>query len=218
MVIFNNKYIEYFKIGFKKSIEYKSYLFGIFLSPFLIGFFYYFIWKFIFENKYLNYVKEGVFNGNFSSFTIGGFTFSEMIVYLIIGLLINSVRSQDLPREISQLIKSGDITIFLCRPVNFVKSVVFESFGSKFLRILIFMILLIFMTYFFNINYPKGFLLIIFLFYAIFMVLFDIFLYILIGGLSFWFVEIFGFQNSIEHILWILSGRALPLSLFPSWF
>ena len=49
------------------------------------------------------------------------------------------------------------------------------------------------------------------------MLLFDIVLYVIIGGLAFWFVEIWGIKASIEQILWILSGRVLPLTLFPAW-
>jgi len=212
-----NKYLEYFKIGFKKSIEYKSYLLGILTTPVFMGVFFYFIWSYIFEVKYNNAIKSGEFIGSLSQYTIGGFTFNEMLVYLIIGLLINTARSSDISNRISEVIKSGDIAIYLCRPVNFVKSLLAEGVGSKVINFFIFIILLIVMTNLFNLPYPKGVILVIFLIYAILMILFDIVLYVLIGGLSFWFVEIWGIRASIEQIIWILSGRVLPLSLFPSW-
>ena len=212
-----NTYLEYFKIGFKKSIEYKSYIFGVLTTPLFMGFFFYYIWQYIYQIKYEAAIKAGEFVGNLSQFTIGGFTFNEMLVYLIIGLLINASRSADISNRISEVIKSGDIATYLCRPVNFVKSLLFENMGGKVINLFVFIILLIIMTKLFSLPYPKGSIFIIFIFYALLMILFDIILYILIGGLSFWFVEIWGIRASIEQVLWILSGRVLPLSLFPIW-
>ena len=203
----NNKYVEYFKIGFKKSVEYKSYLIGALTTPLFMGVFFYFIWNYIYS------VKSGGVDG----FTIGGFTFEEMIVYLIIGLLINTARSSDIAQRISEEIKSGNVAIFLCRPVNFVKSLLADGIGTKVIPLFTFVILLIAMTEFFGLPYPTIGILGIFLIYAVLMLLFDIVLYVSIGGLSFWFVEIWGIRASIEQILWILSGRVLPLSLFPIW-
>lgn len=204
----NNTYVEYFKIGFKKSIEYKSYLIGALTTPVFMGVFFYFIWSYIFEVK-----SAGV-----AGFTIGGFTFDEMMVYLIIGLLINTAKSSDVTEKISALVKSGDIAIYLCRPVNFVKSILFESFGSKIINLFVFTILLIVMTFLFNLPVPTFWIFLVFLVYAVFMIIFDVILYVIIGGLSFWFVEIWGIRASIEQVLWILSGRVLPISLFPVWF
>lgn len=204
----NSMYLEYFKIGFKKSIEYKSYIISALTTPIFMGVFFYFIWSYIYQIK-----SDGVVG-----FTIGGFTFEEMMVYLIIGLLINSARSSGISDGIAQTIKSGDIAIYLCRPVNFVKSLLFDGMGAKVIPLLSFIILLGIMTFTFNLPYPTATIFLVFVIYAIFMLIFDIVLYSLIGGLSFWFVEIWGIRASIEQILWILSGRVLPLSLFPSWF
>lgn len=213
----SNKYVEYFKIGFKTSIEYKSYLIGALLTPAFMGVFFYYIWSYIFQVKWESAVAEGSFGGTLSQFTIGSFTFEEMMVYLIIGLFLNTARSSEIADRISQTIKSGDISIFLCRPVNFVKSLLFDGIGSKVVNLFVFTILLVVMTYLFNLPTPSGAIWGIFIIYLFLMLLFDIVLYVIIGGLSFWFVEIWGIKASIEQILWILSGRVLPLTLFPSW-
>jgi len=176
-------------------------------TPLFMGIFYYFIWSYIYAVK----------GGGDPTYLIGGFTFKEMIVYLIIGLLINSARSSDISNRISEVIKSGDISIFLCRPVNFVKSLLAEGIGGKVINLIMFTILLIIMTNLFNLPYPKGSIFAIFLIYAVLMLFFDIVMYVIIGSLSFWFVEIWGIRSSIEQVLWILSGRTLPLSLFPIW-
>ena len=212
-----NTYIEYFKIGFKKSVEYKSYLIGALITPLFMGIFFYFIWSYIFEVKYAAAVKTGDFVGEFSAFTIGTFTFDQMLVYLIIGLLINATRSQDVSDKISETIKSGDIAIYLCRPVSFVKSLLADGIGTKVINFFVFIILLVVMTNLIGLPYPTGNIMGIFLVYAVLMILFDIMLYVIIGGLSFWFIEIWGIRASIEQILWILSGRVLPLTLFPLW-
>lgn len=209
------KYIEYFKIGFKTSVEYKSYILGALITPAFMGFFFYFIWSYIYDVRYTAALEEGIFLGGFSSFTIGGFTFEEMLVYLLIGLLFSVVRSTQISDDISEKIRSGDISIFLCRPVSFIKSIVFQGFGLKVINLLIFAVLLVAMTVILQLPNPPLTILMIFLAYAILMIIFDIFLYIMIGGLSFWFVEIWGIRASIEQVLWILSGRVLPLTLFP---
>jgi ABC-2 type transport system permease protein len=204
----SNKYIEYFKIGFRKSIEYKSYLLSVFLTPLFMGIFFYFVWSYIYSVK----------GGGDSEFLIGGFTFTQMLVYLIIGLLINVSRSSEISQRISETIKSGDIAIYLCRPVNFVKSLLADSIGSKVIYFFAFLLLLGIMTNLLGLPYPAGTLMILFVIYAIMFLIFDTIVYAIIGGLAFWFTEIWGIRNAVEQIWWILSGRILPLSLFPIWF
>ena len=209
------KYVEYLKIGFKTSIEYKSYLLGALITPAFMGFFFFFIWSYIYEIRYESAIESGEFTGSLLNFTIGGFTFEMMMVYLLIGLLLNTARSSEISDSISQTIKSGDVAIFLCRPVNFVKSLLFQGIGAKIVNLFVFTLLLVVMTYLFNLPTPDIGIFAIFIVYAVLMLLFDIIIYVMIGGLSFWFVEIWGIKASIEQILWILSGRVLPLSLFP---
>ena len=213
------KYIEYFKLGFKTSIEYKSYLIGALVTPAFMGVFFYYIWSYIYQVKWESAIEELGTEavGALTSFTIGGFTFQEMMVYLIIGLLLNTARSSEIADRISQTIKSGDISIFLCRPVNFVKSLLADGIGAKVVNLFVFTILLVVMTYLFDLPTPTGSIWGIFIIYLFLMLLFDIVLYVIIGGLAFWFVEIWGIKASIEQILWILSGRVLPLTLFPAW-
>ena len=130
------KYTEYFKIGFKKSVEYKSYLIGALVTPLFMGFFFYFIWSYIFEVK-----SKGV-----AGYQIGGFTFEEMIIYLVIGLLIQTAKQTEISDRISATIKSGDISIFLCRPVNFVKSLLSDGIGEKIIPFATFVVLLAVVT------------------------------------------------------------------------
>ncbi|MDA3856568.1 MAG: ABC-2 family transporter protein [Candidatus Woesearchaeota archaeon] len=177
-----HKYVEYFKIGFKKSIEYKSYLIGTITTPFFMGVFFYFIWQYIFEIK----------GGGDPNFLIGGFTFAEMIVYLVIGLLINTARASDISDRISQMIKSGDIAIMLCRPVNFVKSLLADSFGSRIINIGMFFFLLLGITKIAGIPYPPAGIFTLFIVYGFLLIFFDIVINVMIGGLAFWLTEIWG--------------------------
>lgn len=212
------KYLEYFKLGFKTSIEYKSYIIGALVTPAFMGVFFYYIWSYIYQVRWETAVAEGTAAvATLSEYTIGGFTFQEMMVYLIIGLLLNTARSSEIADRISQTIKSGDISIFLCRPVNFVKSLLADGIGAKVVNLFVFTVLLVVMTYLFDLPTPTGSIWGIFIIYLFLMLIFDIVLYVIIGGLSFWFVEIWGIKASIEQILWILSGRVLPLTLFPAW-
>ena len=203
-----SKYLEYFKIGFKKSIEYKSYLIGTLTTPIFMGIFFYFIWSYIFQVK----------GGGDPNYLIGGFTFHEMVLYLIIGLLIQTAKSTDISQKISEIIKSGDIATYLCRPVNFVKSLLADGFGEKIIPFTMFAGLLIVMTKFLGLNFPDFSIIIIFIIYGIMLIFFQIILDVIVGGFAFWLTEIWGVQSSISQILWILSGRALPLSLFPQAF
>jgi ABC-2 type transport system permease protein len=211
------KYLEYFKIGFKKSIEYKSYLIGTLITPLFLGTFFYIIWKFIYLNNYHLSISKGLFNGNLNNFTIGGFTFNEMILYLIINLLIANLKVNYLPKNISNIIKSGDIVIYLSKPINFVKSLLYENIGTKVINFFIMSLLLITLTKLLNINFPNLITTILFIIYGLFMILFYNLLFILIGGLSFWLIEIGGIKASFDQIFWILTGKVFPINLFPLW-
>ncbi len=198
-----NKYLKYFKIGFLKSIEYKSSILLTFVSPFVIAVFFYFVWGYLYS---------------LSGGLIGGFTYKEMIFYLIFGLIIHAIRSSELAEKICEEVKSGDIAIYLCRPVSFVKSVFAEGFGERIIQIFMVLVALIVITLVADLPIPNIQTLGILVLYLILFIIFDIVLYSIIGAFSFWFTEIWGIRRAIEHIQLVLTGRILPLSLFPLWF
>jgi len=140
-----------------------------------------------------------------------------MLAYLFIILALNVFKNSNISESISGIVKSGDIAIYLCRPINFIKSLLFEEFGTKVINFFVFFILVFVMTFFLGLPYPTGSILGIFIIYGLLLIFFDIILYTIIGGLSFWLVEIWGVRASISQVLSILSGRILPLSLFPAW-
>ena len=170
-----------------------------------MGIFFYFIWSYIYAVK----------SGGDPTYLIGGFTFSEMMIYLVIGLLIQTAKSTEISERIAQTIKSGDIAIFLCRPVNFVKSLLSDGIGEKIIPFITFAFLLALVTKLFAVNTPSISILGLFVVYGILLIIFQIIVDVIIGGFAFWLTEIWGIRSSIIQIQWILSGRALPLSLFP---
>jgi len=74
MVFKNNKYYEYFIFGFKNIREYKFQFIGLFIYPLLVVLLSIVIWRYIFLEK--------------GTKLIGGFTYKEMIIYILITQLL----------------------------------------------------------------------------------------------------------------------------------
>ena len=56
-----------------------------------------------------------------------------------------------------------------------------------------------------------------FLVYAFLVLLFDLLIVFVIAGIGFWTVSTWGIYGAYNSIAWILSGRLLPISLYPVW-
>ena len=197
-----SKYKEYFKIGFKETIEYKWNIFGAVFEAIFSILFFIFVWFIIYQNLEVE--------------ILNGFSFNEVIIYFIIIYSFRLILNYDPVYDFSQKIKSGDITTYLCRPINFIYSITLRGFGNMIMQFLIYIILMIGLIFYFSTNL-NTLQIILFFIYSIFVFIFYFLFSIFISLLSFWLVEIWGLHEGIRQLFKIFSGRFFPLTFFPNW-
>ena len=197
-----SKYKEYFKIGFREGIEYKWAIYGNILKTLFSILFFIYVW-FIIYNK----LEVEILNG---------FSFNELIIYFIIIYSVKLILSYDPIYSIQEKIKSGDVSIYLCRPINFIYSEISKGFGNASNEFLIYILLMIgLISYGFeNINITY---IILFFIYSFFVFIFYLLFSIMISILSFWLIEIWGLNEGLKQLFKIFSGRFFPLTFFPTW-
>lgn len=189
------------KIGLIKSQIYrKATWFNIISSIFLICVQYYF-WKAIYEST-----------------VIPEYNFMQMFFYLCTGQIIH-ILFPKVSSKLSQLVKTGDIVHWLLKPISIFRQFFFVSIGQSIYRLIFIALpILLIIILIFNI-FPDFILFNIFKFILVFVLsylfvfIFDLF----IGIFSFHTYNIRGVQSFKYAAITLLSGRFLPLSLYPDW-
>ena len=197
-------YIEFMKNTLQSNMAYK---FNTFLSLFghMISLFIQVsIWR-------------ALFKGAVQVSTNTGFvTINEMITYVIISTLMSVVISSDAIGRISSKISSGEVSIDLIRPINFMAYVFSEALGNMSFRF-IFQILplSILGISIWGMNYPSFYNA---LFFSIALVN-GIFIHFLltytIGLLGFWYLRMWHLRYLVGAVIMLFSGSFIPLWFFP---
>ncbi len=149
---------------------------------------------------------------------IKGFTLNEMITYVLIGNLASTAVRNFLPSYISRDINEGRLSMFLVKPISYIKFVFINELGRILFATLISLGSIVAVIFFFldkiYINTQSSY---IFLILAMMFLSFVIELLIgfLIGCIAFWTEEVDGIQMTIERIKRFFSGGYFPLSLLP---
>jgi ABC-2 type transport system permease protein len=178
---------------------------GIVTYLFFVGV-YYFIW-------------HAVYAGHESGYQINGFTLDQMLTYIVIGWIARSSYFSNIDDDIDDLVRSGQISIFLLRPVNFQFVMIAQAVGQTLFRILFFSlpigltVLLVFPVNFaasfqnfalFALSSTLGFLV---------MTCFNF----LVGLFAFYLKSIDGILRAKYNLINFASGLLLPFSFFPGW-
>jgi ABC-2 type transport system permease protein len=197
------KYLEYFKIGFRESVEYKWEIFGSILSSSISIIFFIFVWSIIFDLNKTNFLN--------------GFYFEEMVIYFIILYSFQILKISNLVYEFSEKIKKGDLVNYLAKPLNFIYSIFFKSLGTISIELLIYLVLMTGLIIY-SIKSLTFSTILLFFIYSFCLFIFYILMKILISTLSFFLTEVWGLNEAIDQFIKIFSGKFFPLSFFPSWF
>ncbi|MCB0343680.1 MAG: ABC-2 family transporter protein [Bdellovibrionales bacterium] len=166
------------------------------------------------------FIWQGVYSDSAAGATIKGYSLSEMITYVAIGWIARSFYHSNIDYDIADLVRTGQISIYLIRPVNFQLMLIFNSMGESLFRIACFSwpialtILLVF-----PVQLPAG-LLAFFMFCFSTLVGFIVLAQFnfLIGMAAFPLKSIQGIMRAKYFIIQLLSGLLLPLTFFPDWF
>ncbi len=152
---------------------------------------------------------------------IKGFTLEEMVTYILIGNLINSVVRNFLADAVSKDIKNGTLSVSLLKPMSYFEFMLTREIG----RMSVATILSFFSAF-----------IVIALFYQSFILQFDLaygcvtlamivlafitelLISYLVGMIAFWTDETDGLYTTIQRLERFFSGGYFPLSLLPAGF
>ena len=120
-------YMKFTQNVFQKQLAYRAGVIMFILGEFLTLSITMFLWKAIYASS-----EETVING---------FTFEEMIIYLLMMFLTAGLTSVNVLYTISREVKDGSIAINLVRPINFEKRMFFEALGTPLYNLLVIFII-----------------------------------------------------------------------------
>lgn len=185
------------KIGFLTNQVYKEANIVKIISDLLFITIQYFIWK-------------AIYAGN----NIGLLGFEQMFTYIIISTIIENIYPTQVSQEIGISVKKGDIIFTLLRPFSFIEQLFYQSLGKSLFRLVIlnipFYLLGIFVGIDITLPNLVQFIIITGLTY-IYYFIFEIFF----GILSFYTISTWGIQNLKYALLLLLSGRVIPIQVYP---
>ncbi|WP_427339872.1 ABC transporter permease [Caloranaerobacter sp. DY30410] len=189
------------KIGFIKYQIYKLATFFSIISSFLFIIIQYYLWMSIYMTTYIPL-----------------YDFNDMFKYLLISQIISRLYPNNVSNTISKLVKDGDICLMLLKPISITRMLLFESIGVSLYRVLVIAIPVFLITSIFfsvDILYWENILpfFVILAFSYLFVFVFES----IIGILSFYTTSLWGIQSIKFAIVTILTGRFLPISLYPDW-
>ncbi len=199
-------YMKFTQNVFQKQLAYRAGVIMFILGEFLTLSITMFLWNAIYKSS-----EETVING---------FTFEEMIIYLLMMFLTAGLTSVNVLYTISSEVKDGSIAINLVRPINFEKRMFFEALGTPLYNLLVIFTIGFTIVNIFYYKISGGIdianiglyflsttlgLIITFYFYYIF------------GLLSFKIINMWGTSQMVEAVVMLLSGFLIPITFFPQW-
>jgi ABC-2 type transport system permease protein len=165
------------------------------------------------------FIWQAVFAERAPGERINGFTLPEMVSYITLGWVSRSMYFSDIDETIDDLVRSGEITVYLLRPVNFQVMMLVQAFGASLFRLTAFTLplsLVIFSLY--PLSPPASITSLLLFFYGV-GVAFLVFalLNFLVGMLAFSLKSIDGIVRAKYYLVQLCSGLLLPLTFFPDW-
>ena len=199
-------YSAFIRNAFLKMLAYRlRYVTGI-LTYLLLVSVQYFIWN-------------GVYSGDLEGEVVKGYALSEMITYIAIGWISRSFYFSNIDYEMDDLVRTGRISSYLIRPVNFQIMMFAQALGESLFRISFFSApIALTILFVFPVMPPAG------LVNAGLFALSTVFAFViltqlnfLIGLLAFYLKSIQGIMRAKYYLIQLCSGLLLPLTFFPDW-
>ncbi len=200
-------YSTFVRIAFLAMLAYRMRYYTGILTYVLFISVHYFIWK-------------AIFYGHAPGAAINGFTLPEMITYIAVGWIARSFYFSTIDEEIDELVRSGQVSVFLLRPVSFHMMLLSQAAGESLFRILFFTgPITLAVLWLFPVSLPAsasaG---------ALFAAasLFSFFIMaeinFAIGIVAFFTRSIQGISRAKYMLMQLFSGLLMPLAFFPEWF
>ncbi len=200
-------YSTFIRIAFLGMLAYRLRYYTGILTYVLFVSVHYFIWK-------------AIFFGQPAGGRINGFTLSEMVTYIAVGWIARSFYFSDIDTEIDELVRSGQVSVFLLRPVNFHLMLLSQAAGESMFRIAFFTgPIALAVLWLFPVSLPAGAAAaILFSVATLFSFIIMAEINFIIGVLAFFTKSIQGIARAKYMLLQLFSGLLMPLAFFPDWF
>lgn len=150
---------------------------------------------------------------------IRGFTLNQMITYVLIGNLTESIARNFLADRVAREIRDGSLSAFLVRPISYFETIAVSALGSIAVTNGFSMLSqLIVMLFFKQYLIPPESMAALFVIIAMILLAFinEILMNFLIGLISFWTDEIDGVYATIGRLKKFFAGGYFPLALLPT--
>lgn len=190
------------KTSFQEASAYRAFFIFSIISNLIYTLIIYFLWNAIYSSA--------------ESDVINGMTFEQTFVYLSLAGSMSLILTTYIEWGMSREIKTGNITRYFTRPVDFQFQIYSKSFGdviSSFIIMFIpsFIIAYIFSSGGINLGVNIPFFIISFVLAALINITIDF----LIGLICFYTESVWGISIMKETIVLLLSGGVIPLAFFP---
>lgn len=151
---------------------------------------------------------------------ISGYTWSDMIVYILIAFVLNATLGYTTEKDIAEQVLNGSISMDLIKPINYQSRCLFQTMGSSLVEgiiaIVIASLAALVLCDIGGYLIPVRCLLLIVSLLMAFLIKFEI---SYIGGLCCFFTSNgYGVLYLRQVITDIFSGALLPISFYPLWF
>lgn len=142
----------------------------------------------------------------------------SVLSYIVIANILYSLMEFGISYRIAESVRSGDVSIQLLRPINYIKTLYVESFSYFISRILTVVVpIIILSSLFFEITIIPNFSNIVsFILSFILGISIIIFIDIIFGLFSFWTTNGWGISVLRQAMIRFLSGALVPIVFFPN--
>jgi len=163
------------------------------------------------------FVWRAVFSVDNPNQIIRGYTFAEMVTYVSIAWMARSLYFSNLDEVIDEIVKSGQISVYLIRPVNFHLMMLTQAAGESIFRLVFFTLpITLVILAVFPVSPPASFThAVMFLISTVFSFLVLAEVNFLVGMIAFSVKSIQGISRAKYFIVQLLSGLLIPISFFP---
>lgn len=160
---------------------------------------------------------------NYSGDTeISGYTFPQMLMYVISAAVVGEVVYSNTAGEIADDVHDGLIGMRLMKPVNYRAQLGFQTFGVYIMRLVMFALPIMLAgtlvsVFAFGLTGIKWYNVLLFIPATLIALLMSDTIGFIFGQLAFRTQAMFGVMSIMDVVIGFLSGRMIPIELFPSW-
>ncbi|MBB3108126.1 ABC-2 type transport system permease protein [Paenibacillus phyllosphaerae] len=198
-----SKYVRTFILGLQNALTYRANFMLSLAScvfPILIQFF---LWRSVFNST----DQEIVY----------GYTFSQMIAYVILSALAGKLVATGFEYEISNDIKTGQLSKFSVQPISYFlfRGCVFigEKVVQLIILFLVFVAVIVALHVYLDFSIQIGQVLL-FIGFIPLSLLLNFMIYYCLAALGFWFIEVWGIYHTFSLVAMVVGGGVFPLDVF----